>query len=390
MNNRVFTRIRVDELLSAVKGKTLGEADSKGLIDAAHKANPVKVQKGIAGDVIEVSVLGCDRDSKPEPDITVDGVKTELKTTGVVTPKSTSTVEYEAKEPLAITGVSPSNIVQETFDTSRFCHKIDHLLFVFYHYCLSETAANSLAYKDFPILGHMFWEVPAKERETLKNDWTLVQNFSRQFSFDNEEERHKLKANLMLVDYASPTQPRFRFKRSFVSTIVKQFLEQEKIEPLATPITKFSDIDNKFHEFTRLYRGKTIGDIADALGLTLSGTDKDTCQRIIVKMFGGEADSINQILEFREIGLVAKTITLNVDGGRTEDTKLFQVDFDEMFRGGVSFSDQDSTGEVSSDNSDYSAMYSYFAEQTFVFIVFKEPYRPAPGKKVPLTECIFE
>ena len=51
MNNRVFTRIRVDELLSAVKGKTLGEADSKGLIDAAHKANPVKFQKGIAGDV---------------------------------------------------------------------------------------------------------------------------------------------------------------------------------------------------------------------------------------------------------------------------------------------------------------------------------------------------
>lgn len=38
---------------------------------------------GIAGDVIEQSVFGYERDSDQECDIEIDGVLTELKTTGV-------------------------------------------------------------------------------------------------------------------------------------------------------------------------------------------------------------------------------------------------------------------------------------------------------------------
>ena len=41
----------VNLAVNLAKGKTLGEADTKGLIDIAHAANPNKVQKGIAGGI---------------------------------------------------------------------------------------------------------------------------------------------------------------------------------------------------------------------------------------------------------------------------------------------------------------------------------------------------
>lgn len=392
---RIFTREKIDRLLDEAKDHTLGEVDTIGLIDAAYFANPGKVQKGIAGDVIEVSVLGCGgRDSHPEPDITVDGVRTELKTTGVVTPKKLASSEFEAKEPLTITGVSPRTIIGETFDDSRFWHKINHLLFVFYHYHLSVSAKNSLDYKSFPILGHMFWEVPEDDREKLRNDWLAVQKFIRLHSFDDEVERHRLKENLLLMDYASPKQPRFRFKRSYVTTIVEQFLWNRQYEALKTPIGRFTDIDSKCHDFTAQFRGKSLMEISSRIGISVP-SGKDSCQRLIVNLFGSEARSINQIRDFQEIGLVAKTIVLQANGRPTEDMKLFQLDFDEFFNPAITFKENPMEEESLFEDAGYSEIYSYFAEKSFIFILFREPRVPRKkedGKKesIPLSECLFE
>lgn len=382
--DRVFTRKSVEALLNAAKGKTLGEVDKCGIIKEAYKARNDKVVRGIAGDVIEVSVLGCQRDSYPEPDILVDNVRTELKTTGVRKPREKEGQEYEAKEPLTITGVAPDTIINEEFFDSRFYHKLEHLLFVFYHYSLDKTASNSLDYLDFLILGYLFWEVPQGELETLKNDWLLVKDFVKHHSFEDEEARHRLKDNLMLIDYASPHQPRFRLKRTYVSTIVDSFLHKEKVASLPQHITKFSYLDKKCRQFTEAYRGKTIDEISQSMNIYLSGKDKDTCQKIIVSMFGGDASSVNQIRDFNAIGLIAKTIILTHDGKRTEDTKLFGVDFQEFLRKDVSYAEMI---DSPNDTMEYSHMYSYFAEHSFIFIVFQEPYE---GKNIPLTECRFQ
>ena len=128
--DRVFTRAKIDDILNRARGLTLGQADKLGLIDKAMIANPNKVQKGIAGDVIELSVLGCKkRDPKQSPDVLIDNVLTELKTTGVIQGKKTDA--FKAKEPITITNISP-DITKETFETSPFYHKLEHLLFVFY------------------------------------------------------------------------------------------------------------------------------------------------------------------------------------------------------------------------------------------------------------------
>ena len=75
---------QVDDLLTAAINKTLLQVDKAKLF--AHHEGRDKV-KGIAGDIIEEPVLGCKKDSKQEPDILVDGVLTELKTTGMIEPK---------------------------------------------------------------------------------------------------------------------------------------------------------------------------------------------------------------------------------------------------------------------------------------------------------------
>ena len=103
-SSRVFTREQVDTLLSAVIGQTLEDVDNVGLFKLHSGREKVK---GIAGDIIEVSVLGCKKDSLQEPDIIVDGELTEIKTTGMVKPKkSDSPYLYECKEPVSVTAVT--------------------------------------------------------------------------------------------------------------------------------------------------------------------------------------------------------------------------------------------------------------------------------------------
>jgi len=84
-DDRKYTKAFVDNLLKGVKGKTLGEVDSSRQFDRTAKSEKIT---GIAGDVIEQSLFGYARDSKQECDIEIDGVLTELKTTGVRIPKS--------------------------------------------------------------------------------------------------------------------------------------------------------------------------------------------------------------------------------------------------------------------------------------------------------------
>jgi len=166
-HGHVFSREELHTILNNVVGKTLGEVDSKEVI-----ARTVKHPKitGIAGDVIEQSVLGYPADSYQSPDLNVDGEYVELKTTGLRKSKKKTAQHYEAKEPMSITAVSPERIVHEDFESSHFWSKLEKMLLVYYLYD-SEVTVPASGYYDFPILGYDFHEFDDLEKETLKNDW---------------------------------------------------------------------------------------------------------------------------------------------------------------------------------------------------------------------------
>ena len=86
--DRKFSQAELTEILDAAMGKSLGEVDVNHVFD--RTINNPKIT-GIAGDVVEQSVLGFDADNKAEPDIDVDGELIELKTTGIRKSKTDTT-----------------------------------------------------------------------------------------------------------------------------------------------------------------------------------------------------------------------------------------------------------------------------------------------------------
>ncbi|MEH7303453.1 MutH/Sau3AI family endonuclease [Neobacillus drentensis] len=363
-----FTRKELDKILSNVVGKTLGEVDVNNVF--ARTITHPKIT-GIAGDVVERSILGYPSDQDKNPDLLVDGIETELKTTGIRKPKQKSDLVFEAKEPMTITAVSPHTITVEEFETSSFWHKLEHMLLVYYHYDSPETVPAA-KYANFLIKGYHFHEFSDEDKEILKNDWLIVRNFIQSLKNvykDPQDEYSRistdLKKKLMLIDTAPkwPNPPRFRLKRTTVSTIVQKHFGAE-FEKLEETYSTFKELDDKLHRITEQYKHKTVRELMNILGITMKlnakgDVSKSITEQIIVKMFGGEAKKLSKIELFSKIGIIPKTIVQTMAGIRTEDMKLFQIDFEEWTNPDTLFED--------------SFVYSYFNGQQFLCIIFEEP-----------------
>ncbi|MBR0492913.1 MAG: hypothetical protein IJJ83_04050 [Muribaculaceae bacterium] len=380
-SDRVFTRKQVNDLLNAALNKTLLEVD-KARIFEKHSGR-IKVT-GVAGDIVEISILGCSRNSIQAPDLIIDGVPTELKTTGMVEPKKRdSLIPYECKEPVSITAVSIPTIVGEEFETSNFWHKLEHLLWVYYWYKSSKTVTLE-TYKTFPIIGFQFYEFSEDDRLRLKEDWLLVRDFlivihrdyPTQAERDNQYPRlsSELRGKLLLIDTAPkyPHSPRFRLKRSFATVIASQYFSQRQFEKLAKPITKYTEVDEKCEQLTAAYSGKSFEEIARELGIQLSSganshgvTVKNFAEQVVLKMFGSNAKRLNDIEDFAKIGVIAKSLPLTKNGYPKESMKMFTPDFEEW---------------VAEESFEESFLRSYFAENQFILIVYEYTHPDAKNK----------
>lgn len=366
-NYHFFNRKELEQILDECLNKTLGEVDKNNVFEIT-KTHPKYT--GIAGHVIEQSVLGYPADTRQEPDLDVDGVKTELKTTGIKYIRNNT--QFVAKEPMSITAVSPHTIVNETFDDSNFWHKLAHLLFVYYLYD-SPTTVKAAGYADFPIKGYQFYEFNSEDTEILKNDWTIVRNFISclQDNYENYEDEyprisHELRPKLMYIDTAPkwPHNPRFRLKRSVVSSIIQDHFG-ESLEQLPKTYTSYSEIYETCHELTDQYKNKPIHELVDLLDIKVNRINKAIGEQIIVKMFGGTSKKMQKIKLFNRLGIIGKTLTLTERGLRKEDMKLFTIDFDE-FTEDIEFED--------------SQTYDYFNNNRFLSIIFQRPEADAEMK----------
>lgn len=363
-----FKRNELETILNSVLNRQLGDVDVKNVFNRTITHPKIT---GIAGDVVEQSILGYPADSDKNPDLLVDGIPTELKTTGIRNPKKQGEFIYEAKEPMSITAVSPDKITSEEFDTSSFWRKLEHMLLVYYHYD-SPVTVKAADYANFYIKGYHFHEFSEDEKKTLRNDWHIVRNFIRYLkdNYANPKEEYsrissELRKQLMLIDTAPkwPNAPRFRLKRAAVSTLVQKHFGVQ-FEELDETYTSFKELDAELHKITIKYKGKTVRELIKTLNLPFdfdSGKDasKSISEQIIIKMFGGTAKKLSKIEIFSKVGLMPKTVVQTRSGARTEDTKLFRIDFPEWI-------DLDTPFEES-------YVYNYFNAQQFLCIIFQEP-----------------
>lgn len=384
-NDRKYTKDFVYKLLEEVKGKTLGEVDKSRQFARTEKSNKIT---GIAGDVIEQSVFGYERDSNQECDIEIDGLLTELKTTGVRIPKkdlknvkgktgAAYNMYLGAKEGISITAVTFEPSIQTDFLTSHFWEKAERLLIVFYEYKSYDVVPAS-AYAQFPIVDYCYNSFSEEELQKLRNDWEIVRDYlqtvyNQHETFDERYENlvgftHILRPNLLLMELApgfkrkstgSYQKPRYRLKQTFVDYIVRGHFDKSRANTeiaLKESFSSFAQLDARCHALTEKYGGKTIAELRLMLGIEADA--KDIASKCILKMFDADCKRLNQISDFSKAGIIAKTITITPQGGRTEDMKLKHIDFEEWGNRDIDFIE--------------SEVYDYFCEHSFLCPVFCE------------------
>ena len=343
-----FTSDEIVKRFEDSKGKTLGEIDTTGVFSGKPK------NKGVAGAVVEQSILGYPPDSYATPDIEIDGVPYEVKTTGLVfggkkgkriaegkTPSNKDLKELEAKEPMSITAVAVDKIWQEEFDDSSFWHKLEHMLIAYYLYNggSTERVSDPMEYAKFPFIEYDIHTWDDDDRAVLASDWKIVRDFVARVheeNLDPDEEypkiSHELNRLLMYTDTSPkwPNKPRWRLKRSTVSAMVKERFSKE-LEHLPVLLSSYRDIELECAARREEYAGTTVGELARELGYQGKLTGKSVTEGIIVRMFGGRAKKLSRVDAFAKAGILCKTMTLSKGALKlSEDVKFSKIDFDEV------------------------------------------------------------
>jgi len=398
MPEHIYEKADLVQRFEAILDKPLSQIDHKGIF--AHLQD-LPLQKGVAGTVVEQCVLGYDPDSRQEPDLVVlDGgarCKTELKTTGMVLTDGLHP-RFTAKEPLSVTAVGIYDLAEQEFSTSHFWRKLEHLLLVYYHYT-ADKSVPPYAYRDFPVKGYEFHTFSPEDVEILRQDWQQVHDLAAQIVSRHPGARDgawraavkaeylalhgQLRQKLTYIDLAPKFPPRFRLKKPVVSAMIARHFGQA-LEQLPGRYDGVSALDKKCRELTALYRGKTMAELAALFGLSpLSSTgreDKGLAERLTAAMFGGKSRRLDQIELFQRFGLVAKTVAVTAAGGRTEDMKLFRLDFGELSAAEIF----DDDGQARLPQFEGSQIWSYFADHALLCILYEEP-AGAAGKPHPLS-----
>lgn len=390
-----FHKEDLTRILENVIDKTLGEVDVNSVFDKTKEKPKIT---GIAGDVIEQSVLGYPPDGEQRPDLDVDGTLVELKTTGMRRKMKDSKSYYEAKEPASITAVSIGTIEDEEFYHSAFWKKIAHTLFVFYEY-ESDKTVPAAGYYDFHIRGYTFHSFEGDDLAIIKRDWQLVHDFLFNIRETcTAEEAKKEYPNLstlinkktVYLDTAPkyPHPPRFRIRRRVVSSIIQSVFDGDKFEKLPGKYESYQDVIDKCAELTRLYGGKSMYELLKLFGVEGISKDekvsKQYAEQVIVRMFGGSSKKLSKIELFNKFGIIGKSITITQKGSRTEDMKLFGVDFDDFSE--LEVMDEE-TGAMRRKRFEDSDLYSYLTDNKLLCIVFQE--QPDEEGKVHLNDNIF-
>lgn len=369
----VFSSGAIQTMLDCAMGKTLGEADVAGIIKRG------RFNKGVAGLVVETSILGYPQDSDRRADLIVDGVPTELKTTGIIRKNTPAPVHFEAKEPMSITAVQPETIIYEEFESSALLEKCEHLLMVYYEFL--HKVRESSEYAEFPFRGYEFRDLRGEDYRAVKADWTLVRDFIRDSYRTHPEDpqsvwpklssdlnRHKL--SVLDTSPKWPNRPRFRFKRAFVTSFVMDYFGGG-LERLDDGLGIISDLDLRCGVLAAEFAHMSAREILTRLGVPLPRAAKQVCEVAVTAMFGGRSGKMGRIEDFRRLSVTGHCVVLNPRGRRTEDFKLNDpIDFGEVC-------DPDCDWESSS----FRAMFS---DLQLLVPVFREPYARAP-----LYEAVF-
>jgi hypothetical protein len=255
-------------------------------------------------------------------------------------------------------------------------------LFVFYHYD-SNVTVRAAAYANFFIRGYLFYQFSEDNMIIIKKDWQKIHDFVEevQNTYSDEEAKRfypnlssKINKELVFLDTAPkyPHAPRIRLRKRVVTLIVQEKFG-ENLEHLPDKYYEYKDVVDKCKSITEKHKNKSMADILATYDITIDLTKKHKTKQYaemaIVRMFGGESKKMSQISLFETFGIVGKSVAITSNETRTEDMKLFAVDFEELIEKEI---EDEDTSELREKKFEDSSLYNYLVDNKLLCVVFQE------------------
>lgn len=331
------------------EGRTFKELDINNTLSQSGK--------GDLGQVVEQGVFGYAPNSNPEADFKELGI--ELKVTPI---KQNKNKTFSSKERLVLNIINYMEEYKTTFFTSSFWLKNEKLLIMFY---LWEQA---LERGDYRIIRSLLYAFPEEDLAVIQNDWEVIVNKIKDGKAHELSEgdtnylgactkgasRHTVRQQPFSEELAK--QRAFSLKQSYMTTLVRKYLDQDKLTSFASATElREKSLEEILEDRFAPYIGKTDEEIADSLDFTLSKSAKAKLPGLISAVLGKRGTKLGQIEEFEKANIVAKTIRLEPNGVPKEHMSFDQIDFNKWV----------------STSFDESQIYEKFETTKFLFVVFE-------------------
>lgn len=342
-----------EDLLAKAKeaeGKTFKDFD-------INDRTSLKTNKGGLGQIIEEGLFGYEVNSNKEADFGELGV--ELKVTPIKINKNKS---LSAKERLVLNIINYMDEIGYTFYESSFWRKNNQLLIMFYLWEKGEERA------DYRILKSILYAYPLEDLEIIKNDWEIIVGKIRDGRAEELSEGDTMYLGAVTKGASRKTvrkqpysdvpakQRAFSLKQSYMTTLVRKYIDNEKVISFATPKElKEKSLEQVLEDRFKPYYDKNVTEISEMLQYKINPSNKSTIAHMISKMLGITGTRLDDIDEFSKANIEFKTIRLEPNGKPKESMSFEQIDFQRWLETG--FED--------------SQFYEKFETTKFLFIVFQ-------------------
>jgi DNA mismatch repair protein MutH len=313
--------------------------------------------KGSFGDTVETELFGIKNNSRPEPDF--PDAALELKTTPLKRLKDGSKV---AKERLVFSMIDYENLPKETWETSSFLKKNNHLLLIFYLY-EPESSIYDFRLEEAKLI-ELLSTLPKADIHQIKVDWEKIQE---KVGSGNAHELSGGDTNYLEACTKSATAKnrRKQYKRKGPAAKPRAFaLKQRYLNRLLEPktvsqkdlfslVSEEQTIDDLVISSLTPFIGMSETFICKTLGIKES-TSKSRLRNYTNGMFGLNARG--KIEEFDKADILMKVINLEPNGSLRESISFPVFDPKELVR------------EEWEESEFYSQLYS----MRFLFVIFRK------------------
>ena len=334
-------------------GKTFGEIDKYSRLEK-NKG------KGNLGQVVEESYFGYDVNSRAEADFAHVGV--ELKVTPYKVNKNKT---ISAKERLVLNIINYMEEYKKSFEESSFWIKNKELLLVFYEW------KKELERKDYVVKDVMLHNFSEEDLIVIKQDWeTIINKIKIGKAHEiSEADTNYLgacpkganKNSVRIQPFSSELamQRAFSLKSSYMTHLIRMRLGNKGEKTVSILKGTKKGIEEILNDKFSVYYDKSIEEICKDLDINLTSKNgflhKNYAQIISSKILGIKDNKLDSIEEFSKANIKFKTIRIEKNGKIKQHMSLETFKYTEIIK----------------ETWEESKLRSTFAEQKYLFIVFR-------------------